>query len=74
MITYGNEVVSVDRDTGKKQLYVILTKLAGAMAGGNVPLQVVVNRILPHINKGSPIILMSNLGGRSYHRKRLTRL
>ena len=61
VITYGNEVVSVDRDTGKKQLYVILTKLAGAMAGGNVPLQVVVNRILPHINKGSPIILLSNL-------------
>jgi len=51
----------VDRDTGKKQLYVILTKLAGAMARGNTPLQVVVNRILPHINRGSPIIVMSNL-------------
>ena len=44
-------MVSVDRDTGKKQLYVILTKLAGAVARGNIPLQVVVNRILPHINK-----------------------
>jgi uncharacterized protein (DUF58 family) len=61
LIVYGDEVVSVDRDTGKKQLYVILTKLAGAMARGNTPLQVVVNRILPHINKGSPIIVMSNL-------------
>ena len=50
LITYGDEVVSVDRDTGKKQLYVILTKLAGAMARGNIPLQVVVNRIMPHIN------------------------
>ena len=61
IITYGDEVVSVDRDTGKKQLYVILTKLAGAMAAGNIPLQVVVNRILPHINRGSPIIFLSNL-------------
>jgi uncharacterized protein (DUF58 family) len=61
VITYGNEVVSVDRDTGKKQLYVILTKLSGAVAGGNIPLQVVVNRIMPHINKGSPIIFLSNL-------------
>ena len=61
LIVYGDEVVSVDRDTGKKQLYVILTKLAGAMARGNTPLQVVVNRILPHINRGSPIIVMSNL-------------
>jgi uncharacterized protein (DUF58 family) len=61
LITYGDEVVSVDRDTGKKQLYVILTKLAGAMARGNIPLQVVVNRIMPHINKGSPIIVLSNL-------------
>jgi uncharacterized protein (DUF58 family) len=63
LIVYGDEVVSVDRDTGKKQLYVILTKLAGAMARGNTPLQVVVNRILPHINRGSPIIVMSNLEG-----------
>ena len=61
LIIYGDEVVSVDRDTGKKQLYVILTKLAGAMARGNIPLQVVVNRIMPHINKGSPIIVLSNL-------------
>ena len=60
VVVYGDEVVSVDRDTGKKQLYVILTKLAGAVARGNI-LQVVVNRILPHINKGSPIIFLSNL-------------
>ena len=34
LVTYGDEIVSVDRDTGKKQLYVILTKLAGAVAKG----------------------------------------
>ena len=61
LIVYGDEVISVDRDTGKKQLYILLTKLSGAMARGNIPLQVVVNRILPHINKGSPIIVLSNL-------------
>ena len=61
VILYGDEIISVDRDTGSKQLYVILTKLAGAMAKGNIPLQVVVNRILPHINKGSPIVVLSNL-------------
>ena len=38
-----------------------LSSIAGAVARGNIPLQVVVNRILPHINKGSPIIFLSNL-------------
>ena len=61
LVTYGDEIVSVDRDTGKKQLYVLLTKLAGAMAKGNTPLRVVTNRIMPHINRGSPIIIMSPL-------------
>ncbi len=61
LVSYADEIVSVDRDTGKKQLYVILTKLAGAMARGATPLQVVTNRILPHINKGSPIIILSCL-------------
>ena len=61
LVVYGDEIVSVDRDTGKKQLYVLLTKLAGAMARGNTPLQVVTNRIMPHINKGSPIIVLSCL-------------
>ena len=61
LVTYGDEIVSVDRDTGKKQLYVLLTKLAGAMASGNTPLRVVTNRIMPHINRGSPVIIMSPL-------------
>ena len=61
LVIYGNDINSVDRDTGKKQLYVLLTKLAGAAAKGNTPLQVVTNRIMPHINKGSPIIILSPL-------------
>jgi uncharacterized protein (DUF58 family) len=61
VVVYGDEIISVDRDTGKKQLYVILTKLAGAMEKGNTPLKVVTNRILPHINRGSPIIILSPL-------------
>ena len=61
LVTYGDEIVSVDRDTGKKQLYVLLTKLAGAMAKGNTPLKVVTDRIMPHINRGSPVIIMSPL-------------
>ena len=61
LVTYGDEIVSVDRDTGKKQLYVILTKLAGAVAKGNTPLRVVTNRLMPHINRGSPIIILSPL-------------
>ena len=61
LVIYGDEIVSVDRDTGKKQLYILLTKLAGAMARGNTPLKVVTNRIMPHINKGSPIIILSPL-------------
>ena len=63
LVVYSDEIVSVDRDTGKKQLYVLLTKLAGAAAKGNTPLQVVTNRIMPHINKGSPIIILSPLEG-----------
>ena len=35
----------------------------GATAKGNTPLQVVTNRIMPHINKGSPIIILSPLEG-----------
>ena len=61
LVTYGDEIVSIDRDTGKKQLYVILTKLAGAVAKGNTPLRVVTNRLMPHINRGSPIIILSPL-------------
>ena len=61
LVVYGDEIVSVDRDTGKKQLYILLTKLAGAMAKGNTPLKIVTNRIMPHINRGSPIIIMSPL-------------
>jgi len=61
LVVYSDEIVSVDRDTGKKQLYVLLTKLAGAMAKGNTPLKVVTNRIMPHINRGSPIIILSPL-------------
>jgi len=61
LVIYSDEIVSVDRDTGKKQLYVLLTKLAGAMAKGNTPLRVVTNRIMPHINRGSPVIILSPL-------------
>ena len=61
LVVYGDEIVSVDRDTGKKQLYILLTKLAGAMAKGNTPLRIVTNRIMPHIHRGSPIILLSPL-------------
>tara|TARA_B100000513_G_scaffold65128_1_gene25705 strand:- start:3213 stop:4532 length:1320 start_codon:yes stop_codon:yes gene_type:complete len=61
LVVYSDEIVSVDRDTGKKQLYVLLTKLAGAIAKGNTPLKVVTNRIMPHINRGSPIIILSPL-------------
>ena len=60
-MVYSDEIVSVDRDTGKKQLYVLLTKLAGAIAKGNTPLKAVTNRIMPHINRGSPIIILSPL-------------
>ena len=45
----------------RDRLYVLLTKLAGAIAKGNTPLKVVTNRIMPHINRGSPIIILSPL-------------
>jgi uncharacterized protein (DUF58 family) len=63
LVIYGDEITSVDRDTGKKQLYVLLTKLAGAMAKGNTPMKIVTNRIMPHINRGSPIIILTPLEG-----------
>jgi hypothetical protein len=31
------------------------------MAKGNTPLKIVTNRIMPHINRGSPVILLSPL-------------
>jgi len=40
---------------------VLLTKLAGAMAKGNTPLKEVTDSIMLHINRGSPVIIMSPL-------------
>ena len=45
LVVYGDEIVSADRDTGKKQLYIVLTKLAGAMAKGNTPLKIVTTEL-----------------------------
>lgn len=58
---YGESVYSLDSDTGEKQLYSILTALAGAKPSGNIPLRGVVDEVIPHISQNTPIILFSCL-------------
>jgi uncharacterized protein (DUF58 family) len=58
---YGESIYALDPDTGEKQLYSILTALAGAKPSGNIPLRGVVDEVLPHISQNTPIILFSCL-------------
>lgn len=61
LVVYDSAVHIVNHGTGETQLLKILTALAGVKAQGNLPLQAVVNVILPHIPPRSAIIVLSSL-------------
>lgn len=61
LVVYGEKIKIIEPDFGDRQLYEILTNLAGVKASGNMPLQAVVKTILPRLSSRSPIILVSCL-------------
>jgi uncharacterized protein (DUF58 family) len=50
-------------DTGDKQHYKILSRLASVTAEGSMPLQAVTNALAPRISRGSPVFVISSLEG-----------
>ncbi len=63
LVTYGNNMDFIPADTGDKQQYKILNKLASAKPGGSMPLQAVTNSLSHRISRGSPVFIISNLEG-----------
>ena len=63
LVTYGNNMDFIPADTGDKQQYKILNKLASATPGGSMPLQAVTNSLSHRISRGSPVFIISNLEG-----------
>ncbi len=61
LIVYGEKLMTIKPGMGKKQLFEVLTALAGTRSEGNLPLKGVVDVSLPYMPRKSPIILISNL-------------
>jgi uncharacterized protein (DUF58 family) len=63
LITYGSKMDYLPPDTGDKQHYKILSRLASVDASGSMPLQAVTNALAPRISRGSPVFVISSLEG-----------
>jgi len=63
LITYGSKMDYIPPDTGDKQQYKILSRLASVAAAGSMPLQAVTNALAPRISRGSPVFVISSLEG-----------
>ena len=63
MVTYGNKMDFLPADTGDKQHYKILSRLASVSPSGSMPLQAVTNALAPRISRGSPVFIISSLEG-----------
>ncbi len=63
MVTYGNKMDFLPPDTGDKQHYKILSRLASVSPSGSMPLQAVTNALAPRISRGSPVFIISSLEG-----------
>ena len=63
LVTYGDKLDFLPADTGDKQHYKILSRLASVAAGGSMPLQAVTNSLAPRISRGSPVFIISSLEG-----------
>jgi uncharacterized protein (DUF58 family) len=61
LVVYGDRLLTLKPGMGKKQLYEILTALAGAKAEGNLPFKGVCDVAAPNLPKRSPIIIISTL-------------
>ena len=63
LVTYGSKMDYLPPDTGDKQHYKILSRLASVAAAGSMPLQAVTNALAPRISRGSPVFIISSLEG-----------
>jgi uncharacterized protein (DUF58 family) len=63
LIVYGDKLLTIKQGSGQKQLFEVLTALAGAKSDGNLPFKGVVDYTAPFLPKRSPIMLISSLDG-----------
>jgi len=63
LIVYSDRLLSIKPSQGSKQLYEILTALAGAEPAGDLPFKGVVEVSSPYMPRRSPVIIISNLDG-----------
>ena len=63
MVTYGSRMDFLPPDTGDKQQYKVLSRLASVSPSGSMPLQAVTNALSPRISRGSPVFIISSLEG-----------
>ena len=61
LVVYSDKVITVKKGSSQKQLYEILTTLAGAAPKGDIPLQGIVEVALPYLPRMSPVIVISSL-------------
>jgi uncharacterized protein (DUF58 family) len=63
LVTYGSKMDFLPPDTGDKQNYKVLSRLASVQPSGSMPLQAVTNSLAPRISRGSPVFIISSLEG-----------
>ncbi len=61
LVIYSDKVQTVKKGGGQKQLFEILTSLAGAAPKGDIPLNGIVEVALPFMPRQSPVIVISSL-------------
>jgi uncharacterized protein (DUF58 family) len=61
LVIYSDKVQTVKKGGGQKQLFEILTSLAGANPKGDIPLNGIVEVALPFMPRQSPVIIISSL-------------
>jgi uncharacterized protein (DUF58 family) len=61
LVIYSDKVQTVKKGSGQKQLFEILTSLAGANPKGDIPLNGIVEVALPYMPRQSPVIIISSL-------------
>lgn len=61
LVIYSDKVLTIKKGTGQKQLFEILTALAGAEGKGDIPLSGIVEVAIPYMPRHSPVIVISNL-------------
>lgn len=61
LVIYSDRVQTIKKGSGQKQLFEILTALAGADPKGNIPLSGIVEVAIPYMPRHSPVIIISSL-------------